>query len=270
MNVSTYDPVTGTYTDVTSTNPLPVVVKTGGSTQPISVADGADVALGTTTDPAAGTDAANVSLIALFKRLLTRLTTLLNGGLPAALDASGNLKAGVYGKSTTAGDLPVAVDSAGRPLIAGDGTVTDGAGNAVGFADKNAGAGTGRLVGVLPFLFSGGTTVSNRTREINTVKTAQTSALASGSALALWTPAAGKKFRLRRVRGRVSAAGRYELRDGAATVIGYLYLQANEWVTILDMEANGYLSAAANNVLNLYNVTGGAADLDMTAAGNEE
>lgn len=117
-------------------------------------------------------------------------------------------------------------------------------------------------------LYNGST--SDMMRNVTTLKPAQSTATASGSALALWTPASGKKFRLRTVRGRASIAGRYEVRDGAATVLAYIYLSANTWTTLIDMDANGTLSAAANNILNIYNVSGSAADMDFLCSGNEE
>jgi hypothetical protein len=128
--------------------------------------------------------------------------------------------------------------------------------------------GINTLLGTAVHVYNG--TSLDVTRSVNTLKTGQSTALASGSALALWTPTAGKKFRLRTLRGRASVAGRYEVRDGAVTVIGYIYLDANRWVTVMDMEANGYLSTTTNNVLNIYNQSGSAADLDFICSGNEE
>lgn len=67
----------------------------GGGGGATTIADGADVALGTTTDAAA---TGNGSVVGILKRL----RTLLNGGLPAALGAGGGLK--VDGSGTS---LPV-------------------------------------------------------------------------------------------------------------------------------------------------------------------
>jgi hypothetical protein len=64
------------------------------ATQAVSVADGSDAALGATTDAEAA--AGNGTVVALLKRLRTLLDsqiTKLGGGLPAALDADGGLKA---------------------------------------------------------------------------------------------------------------------------------------------------------------------------------
>lgn len=109
-----------------------------------------------------------------------------------------------------------------------------------------------------------------RYRAVDTLKTNQSTATATTGDLTLWTPTSGKKFRLRSLRGRVSNAGRYEARDGTGTVIAYMYIEANVWKTLLDMDANGYLSAAANNSLLIRNQSGGNSDMDFIASGNEE
>lgn len=57
----------------------------GGSGGAVTIADGADGTQGSKADAAAASDTESTSLVGLFKRLLQRLTTLLNGGLPAAL-----------------------------------------------------------------------------------------------------------------------------------------------------------------------------------------
>jgi len=69
-------------------------------TQPASIADGADETLGAQADPAATTDTGAFSLVALTKRLLSRLTTLM-GQLPAALTGAGNLKVAIQEDSVT-------------------------------------------------------------------------------------------------------------------------------------------------------------------------
>lgn len=76
---------------VNSTNKLIVdssgraKVDASGVTVPISVADGQDATIGTTTDLEAS---GNGTVVGLLKRL----RTLLNGGLPAALGSNGGLK----------------------------------------------------------------------------------------------------------------------------------------------------------------------------------
>jgi hypothetical protein len=70
---------------------IPVVIASNQSAVPVSVADGANVTLGAQADAAATTDTGTFSLLALFKRLLSRLTAFM-AQLPAALTGSGNLK----------------------------------------------------------------------------------------------------------------------------------------------------------------------------------
>lgn len=107
-----------------------------------------------------------------------------------------------------------------------------------------------------------------RRRLVTTVKTVQATGLANGAIQTLWTPASGKSFRLRTVAGRSSWAQRATLRDGAGT-LAYIYLPANDWRTLIDLPANGYLSTAANNTLDYVNGAG-AADVDFVVAGSEE
>lgn len=103
---------------VSGSNVQPVTTAYGF---PVQAADGALASLGATTDASAGSDSANVSQIALFKRLLARLTTLLAGGLPAALGAGGGLKIDGSGTAlpvsgtVTVGTLPAT--PAGNNLI---------------------------------------------------------------------------------------------------------------------------------------------------------
>jgi hypothetical protein len=186
------------------------------------------------------------------------------------------------GQATKANSLPVVLPSdqgvgtmitdangrlpiAGRGAIAVPGNISTGP---VGFAEE--GATTIRPVATVTAIASGAASVMEWTRSDNTLKTAQSSATASGSDLTIWTPASGKKFRLRSVAARASIAGRYEVRDASGTVICYTYLAANTWTEIVRMQANGYLSAAANNALLLRNQSGSAADLDAVATGCEE
>ncbi len=119
------------------------------------------------------------------------------------------------------------------------------------------------------YMFSGGSPNSwQRKRGVTSLKTAQGSAVASGSSVDIWTPASGKKFRLFGFSIAQSGAGRLEVLDDA-TIIGYLRATGNAPV-VLGMPANGYQSAVANNVLKVKNQTGGATDLDVIAWGCEE
>jgi hypothetical protein len=129
-------------------------------------------------------------------------------------------------------------------------------------------------------LFNG--TSFDRQRTSTTFKSA--TATAAGNT-AIWTPTAGKKFRLMRVTMKLTnsatlaSAGNLlaQLFDGAAGVIGI----ANNWFVGASGNAqhqsynfdlgNGYLSSAANNVLNVnLSVALTAGLLSITVAGTEE
>lgn len=83
----------------------------GGGGGAVTIADGADAALGATTDAAASTDTGTFSLIALFKRSLQRFTTLIanlgspyqaGGALPLPSGASTAAKQPALGTAGTA------------------------------------------------------------------------------------------------------------------------------------------------------------------------
>jgi hypothetical protein len=89
----------------------------GGGGSAVTAADGALATIGTTTD--AEVAAGDGTVIALLKRartLLGSITTLLGGGLPAAL-TSGALKVASYGKATTAGDTPILTTASGSQYV---------------------------------------------------------------------------------------------------------------------------------------------------------
>lgn len=112
------------------------------------------------------------------------------------------------------------------------------------------------------------TNTYTRPRLVKTSKTAQGTAVADSADVTVWTPASGKKFRLRGLVIAASVAGRYELHDGASGRIAYVRLAANDSLAI-EMDANGIQSALANNTLLFRNKTGGAADMDAWAWGSE-
>jgi hypothetical protein len=97
LGVTLYD---ATGLPITSLNSLPVTGGGGGGGGAVTVIDGGDVAQGTTTDAAAGTDTANATVVAFWKRLLQRVTVLL-GLFPAALTGSGNFKVAVAESTVT-------------------------------------------------------------------------------------------------------------------------------------------------------------------------
>lgn len=79
---------------------------TGKPSAPVSmyVKDGGNVAQGATTDTAATTDTGTFTLMALFKRLLTKFV----------YDSTDRLKVSLYGKSSAAGDTALLLDSLGQ------------------------------------------------------------------------------------------------------------------------------------------------------------
>lgn len=75
-------------------------------------------------------------------------------------------------------------------------------------------------------------------------------ALAINSETAIWTPASGKKFRILGFLLVGSAAGYITIKDNTAgTTIMVVPTAAGGAGTFVELPGNGYLSAAANNVL---------------------
>jgi hypothetical protein len=70
------------------------------TTQPVSIADGSAITIGSTTDSAATTDTGVFSLMAFVKRSLQRLTTLMSQ-LPGALTGGGNFKVALVESTAT-------------------------------------------------------------------------------------------------------------------------------------------------------------------------
>lgn len=102
---------------VGAANPLPTSASGGGGGA-VTIADGADVALGATS--ASESASGNGTAVGLLKNLRTRVAsvvTLLNGGLPAALGANGGLK--VEG---VASGVAQPVSAASLPLPSGAAT----------------------------------------------------------------------------------------------------------------------------------------------------
>jgi hypothetical protein len=176
-------------------------------------------------------------------------------------------------------------DSSSRPLYVALGGVNYTATIA---SDAQSLAVTGIVVTSAPAVFNGASW--DRARTPNTFKTAQ--ATASGDT-ALWTPTSGKKFRLMRFKVQVTAnayiAARgvltIKLRDATTDIslthdiyLGQTAIAADTnpnqqpiletgWIDL----GNGFLSAAANNVLNINlsaALSGG--NVRVTCAGTEE
>lgn len=93
-------------------------------------------------------------------------------------------------------------------------------------------------------------------------------AVNTNAEITVWTPAAGKKFRLMKLFISGSVAGNYTFKDNTAgTTILVLTLPAGGPFNPVDLD-NGILSAAANNVLTC---TGpGASTLSGMLCGTEE
>lgn len=103
------------------------------------------------------------------------------------------------------------------------------------------------------------------------VKTGFGTGVLTGNSVAIWAPATGTRFILRKFWMRASVAGRYRLLDNL-NIVTYFYLAANTWTLVLDLEREtaGYQSVAVDFELRMENQTGGAADMDGCAMGHEE
>lgn len=94
--------------------------------------------------------------------------------------------------------------------------------------------------------------------------------LANATATTVWTPAAGKKFRLMGVMiGLGATNGLVHLRDGAGGSAFFTARDANA-ASIQFSFGNGYLSGLADRVLEVYNATGSTINVWVHAWGTEE
>jgi hypothetical protein len=113
--------------------------------------------------------------------------------------------------------------------------------------------------GALPMLFNGANFDRGRTPAV--FKDLPSTAVTAGTGITVWTPAAGKKFRLMGFCLSASVAASIIFGDNAVGTILFrtpALAAAGVIVVGADMLGNGKLSAAANNVLKL----------DVTATGN--
>lgn len=150
----------------------------------------------------------------------------LNDGdvAPLPVDQKGNLKASLWMANGTAALLTTTTSSDGM-----------GAGSTVGYGAS------------LGYLFNGATW--DRARGPVVFKGVNSTFTSAGGDQALWTPAAGKKFRLLGFALSFSAATAILLKDGlGGTQIYSTYTAVNGYVGTPPM-GNGILSGAANNVL---------------------
>ena len=198
-------------------------------------------------------------------------TVLLVGGR-AGVDATS-----VLFNTDTAGNQGIAIPSL---------SLADGVSTASGL--ENVGTGTGLILQVAPSVFNG--TSWDRLRTPNKFFTASVAATATGNT-AVWTPTSGKKFRL--MRFQVTAQGLAATATGVVTVTFQdATTQINTGAYDVDVPAianvtsgtdnisggwidlgNGYLSAAANNVLNFNISAAGAGTVGtyrINVAGTEE
>lgn len=109
----------------------------------------------------------------------------------------------------------------------------------------------------------------DRIRVSNTFKYIEYLALANNGTTTIWTPTSGKRIRLMGLHFSASAAAKVHIKDGSGgTIISTLRFNA-AGTYHLEL-ANGRLSASANNILEIQNVTGSAIDVWVTAYGTEE
>jgi hypothetical protein len=133
--------------------------------------------------------------------------------------------------------------------IAGGSSFTaDGQTALTGFPDA---AGTGRALGAAPFLYNGATFDKARTTAI--IKPIAPTAVTAATGITVWTPTSAKKFRLLGWALSVTVAGEIIFGDNA---VGTVIARTGLLPAAIAQQAppnlgNGFLSAAANNVLKL-------------------
>lgn len=92
--------------------------------------------------------------------------------------------------------------------------------------------------------------------------------MATGTNIAIWTPASGKKFRILGLSVSTTVAGGIQLFDGSTEIIE-LIIPANSYQNI-PVPPAGILSATAGNSLTVTNGTGSTAYVGVTVFGDEE
>jgi hypothetical protein len=97
----------------------------------------------------------------------------------------------------------------------------------------------------------------DRMRSVAVIKNIPAQAVTAGTPVGVWTPAAGKRFRLLGWALSLSVAGSVILKDQGAEFMRTPLMAAGVGL-VSQVMANGYLSSAANNVLQI----------DVTASGN--
>lgn len=139
-----------------------------------------------------------------------------------------------------------------------------------GDIDALPGQTDGKKPGDVPMVILGAFDGANIWRQRTPSKFLSQNAVAVAAETTIWTPAAGKKFRLlgfATVMGSVTGAYVFKDNTAGATILT-LALTANVAVPFFMLGYQGILSAAANNVLTC---TGpGASALSGTVLGSEE
>lgn len=132
---------------------------------------------------------------------------------------------------------------------------------------------TGILLGVANFNLGFNGASFDRVRVGKVYKYIEYLNLANATATTVWTPAAGKKFRLMGVQVGTSSGSNalVHLRDGAAgSGTPFHTIRTGQTDTKDFSFGNGYISSASNNVLEIYNNTGATCSVWVTAWGTEE
>lgn len=94
-------------------------------------------------------------------------------------------------------------------------------------------------------------------------------ALANNGTATLWTPASGKKIRLKYLMFFSSGAIKAHFKDGSGGTI-FTTVQTHQDHNIMLDFGDGRLFDAANNILQIQNVGGTTRDIWVTAYGTEE
>lgn len=186
--------------------------------------------------PSGATDSGNpVKIGAVYNTTAPTLTNGQRGDVQ--LDSRGNLKATLFGSDTA---LPTTT-----------GILVDASGGA-----------SGLLVYGYSMAYNGATW--DRVRTPTVFKTFASTAITAGTGATIWTPAAGKKFRLMGWHISTSAAGQLIFGDNlVATIIARSEAVAAAGVSKAGAAdiGNGILSSAANNVLKIDGPTGNVAGM---------
>ena len=167
-------------------------------------------------------------------------------------------KVALDGSSATIGDVELINRSTGQAAFINNGQSVDAAsgGSTVWVAGANLG-------------YNGATWDRVRVGD-GIARTHSLASVANLTNMTVWTPAAGKRFRMTSIVLAATVAGHYSINDGSPGTVFYdVFLQANVSLVIA-LQGNGYLSLAANNVLSIENQSGAAATIYATAFGTEE